>query len=467
MARTSRILVVVIVGLLLASALTLQAAAAPDWSSLALDTFPADARAQIGAARDAATRQPASAEAVGQLALVLHAWEQFDAAATAYARVRALAPDDATWWALSGTLANRIGRADLAVDYFARANALAPSAFLTLRHADALLESGRFDEARVVYDVAVAMPDAEPSARYGLGRIALAAGDRARAQREFERAVALVDQFGAAQYALAQLYRQAGDPAAARDALARQQRCLACWPMPPDPYAARLASVRTDAAALLQQGLTAAQREDAGKAIALHEAALARADSVAARLNLIALYAQTGNLAAAEDQYRRVLATGMDLADAHHAFGLALLDARQPTRAEPILELAVEANPQDARAHNGLGFIRETSGRLAEAEASYRRAVEARPADRAIRFGLARVLVNLGRLDEALAQLLLLGEPADAESARYVFAAGAIHVRKGNLAEGRRLSEEALSRARKYGLTDLATSIERDLQKIR
>ena len=98
---------------------------------------------------------------------------------------------------------------------------------------------------------------------------------------------------------------------------------------------------------------------------------------------------------------------------------------------------------------------------------AYRRAVEARPADRAMRFGLARVLVNLGRLDDALAQLLLLREPDDAESARYLFAAGAVYVRKGNIAEGRRLSEEALSRARKYGLTDLAASIERDLAKIR
>jgi tetratricopeptide (TPR) repeat protein len=441
--------------------------AAPDWSSLRLDTYPADSRAQIGAARDAAVKEPTSAEAAGQLALVLHAWEQFDAAATAYARARTLAPDDATWWALSGALANRVGRADLAVDYFARASAIDRSAFLTLRHADALLESGRFDEARVVYESAVAMPGAEPSARYGLGRIALAGGDRQRAQREFERAVALVEQFGAAQYALAQLYRQAGNLPAARDAMTRQQRCLACWPMPADPYAARLAAVRTDAAALLQQGLTAAQREDAGKAIALHEAALARADNVAVRLNLITLYAQTGNLAGAEEQYRKVLATGMDLADAHHAFGLGLLDARQPARAEPILELAVAANPQDARAHNGLGFIRESSGRLAEAEASYRRAVDAKPADRAIRFGLARVLVNLGRLDDALAQLLLLREPDDAESARYVFAAGAVYVRKGNLAEGRRLSEEALSRARRHGLNDLAASIERDLAKIR
>ncbi|HTV00747.1 MAG TPA: tetratricopeptide repeat protein [Luteitalea sp.] len=437
------------------------------WTRLSLDAFPAEARQDIGAARDAALATPTRAEAVGRLAILLHAWEQFEPAALVYAEARRLAPNDVTWWALSGTLANRVGRPDQAVDYFARANAISPSPFLTLRHADALLESGRIDDARVVYEKAAAIPEAEPAARYGLGRVSVAAGDGVRARREFERAVALVEQFGAAHYALAQIYRQAGDLAAARDAIARQQRCLACWPMPPDPFSAQVALARSDAAALLQRGVTAAQRADAAQAIALHEQALARGENVAARLNLIALYAQTNNLAAAETQYRKVLASGNDLADAHHAFGLALLDARDPARAEPILREAVAANPHDARAFNGLGFICETSGRLPEAETAYRQAVAAQPANRAMRFALARVLVNLGRLDEALVQLTQLREPDDAESARYVFAAGAIQVRMGNIQEGRRLSEEALQRARKYNLTDLVASIERDMAKLK
>lgn len=438
-----------------------------DWRTLPLDTYPADSRAQIGAAREAAIEQPTSAEAAGQLALVLHAWEQFEAAGAAYARARTLAPDDATWWALSGALASRTGAHARAAEYFGRANAIAPSALLALRHADALLESGQVETARAVYTAAARSSDAEPAAQYGLGRLAMTAGDLTAARTALERAVALVPEFGAAHYALAQLHRKSGNLAEARQALARQQQCLACWPMPADPYAARLDAVRTDAAALLKQGLVAAGRDQA-KGIELHEQALARNPAfVQAHVNLITLYGQTGNLARTEQHYQAAIASGTHLAEAHQAFGLALQQAGDAARAEPILELAVAANPQDARAHNGLAFIRESSGRLAEAEASYRRAVDAKPADRAIRFGLARVLVNLGRLDDALAQLLLLREPNDAESARYVFAAGAVYVRKGNLAEGRRLSEDALSRARRYGLTDLAASIERDLAKIR
>jgi len=49
---------------------------------------------------------------------------------------------------------------------------------------------------------------------------------------------------------------------------------------------------------------------------------------------------------------------------------------------------------------------------------------------------------------------------------RYLYAAAAVSVRKGDRVAGRRLSEEALARARRHGLTDLAAAIERDLQKL-
>ena len=55
--------------------------AAPfDWRSLDVSTYPPDAREQIGAARDAVVKAPTSADAAGELGLVLHAWEQFDLA---------------------------------------------------------------------------------------------------------------------------------------------------------------------------------------------------------------------------------------------------------------------------------------------------------------------------------------------------------------------------------------------------
>jgi tetratricopeptide (TPR) repeat protein len=445
-----------------------QSPAPVDWRTIPVDSYPSDARAQIGPAREAALQSPSDATRVGQLGLVLHAWEQFELAAQAYADARRLAPGDVTWWALSGTLATRMGRHDVAAECYGKAVALSPSPVLALRHADALLDSGRTDEARRAYGVAVAMPDAEPAARYGLGRLAVAAGDMATARVEFERAIALVPTFGAAHYALAQVQRKGGDLAGARASIARQQQCLACWPMPTDSFAVRLSAVRDDAAAQLQRGIASAGRAEDAAAIEFHESALARDPAlVQADVNLITLYARTGNMPKAEAHYRAVLERGTQLAEAHHAYGLALLAARDAARAEPILRLAADANPQDAEVHNALGLIEESSARPAEAEQSYGRATAANPRIRGYRFNRARVLVALGRLDEALAALTPLASPDDAESARYVYATAAVYVRKGDLVNGRRLSEEARARALRYGLTDLAAAIDRDLQRLK
>ncbi len=343
-------------------------------------------------------------------------------------------------------LASRTAQHADAARYFARAVALAPSPLLHLRHGDALLESGHPAEARSAYELARQAPEAEPAARYGLGRVALASGNADAARTEFGRAIALVPAFGAAHYGLAQLQRKAGDLTAARASLDRQQACLACWPMPPDRWDARLAGLRTDAAALLRRGVHVAGSLQADvDAIRLHEDALARDPALGqARVNLISLYARTGNLEKAQAQYRAVIAAGTHLADAHHAFGLALAAAGDVTQAEPILRKAVHSNPFDAAAHNALGLIDEAARRVPEAEASYLRAVDADPRVRAFRFNYARVLANTGRLDDALAQLLRLHVPDDAESARYMYATSALYARKGDIGEARRLGTKRL-----------------------
>lgn len=443
-------------------------APAVDWRTMPVETYPTAARAQIGAARDAALERPDEAAAIGELAIVLHAWEQFDLAAQAYADARTLAPTDAAWWALSGTLAVRMGRHDLAATYFATASTLAPSALLLLRHADALLESNQAEAARSVYNAAVRWPTAEPAARYGLGRIASSYGDIAEARRQFEQAITLVPTFGAAHYALAQVQRKQGDLAGARASLSKQQQCLACWPIPDDPYTARVGSVRSDAVALLAQAVRAAGNADDARAIALHEDVLAKdPNSLQARTNLITLYARTGNWTRADAEYRRVVASGTQLADAHRAYGLALASVNKPDEALPILTLAAAANPLDAAVQNALGLVHESQRRPAEAEQCYRRAAAAAPHVRGYRFNLARALVYLGRVDDALAQLSLLALPDDADAARYLYTASALLLRKGDLSEGRRMSEDALARARRHGLTDLAAVIERDLAKFR
>src|SRR5687767_10144912 len=59
---------------------------------LAIETFPPASRDAISAAYRTAEARPSDAAAVGAVARLLHAWEQWDAAHEAYARCQALAP---------------------------------------------------------------------------------------------------------------------------------------------------------------------------------------------------------------------------------------------------------------------------------------------------------------------------------------------------------------------------------------
>src|SRR3954471_992072 len=72
--------------------------------------LPGAARDAIAPAYDEARRHPDQVESVGRLAIVLHAWEQWDAAATAYRAAQQLAPTDRRWWYLHGLLETARGR---------------------------------------------------------------------------------------------------------------------------------------------------------------------------------------------------------------------------------------------------------------------------------------------------------------------------------------------------------------------
>ncbi len=450
---------------------TPQTPAAPPLPRLDIDAYPPDARAQIGPAHEAATASPDDPDTVGRLALVLHAWDESEAAAASYARAQALAPANEDWWYLGALLASRRGLHAEAAGQFREAHTRQPGdVLIALRLADALLDAGRPGEAAPLYETLATRPEAAPAALYGLGRVRQLAGQAEAAREAYERAIALYPDFGAAHYALAQLQRRSGDTAAARASLQRQQQCLACWPMPPDVRRARLDTVREDAAALLQRGVTSAGRAteaETAEAIRLHEAAISRSPGLGqAHVNLIDLYARTGNLARAETHYASARVLPGYAAEAHRTWGWVLLRQRRPDEALPVLSEAVRLTPDNAQAQYGVAVSHELQGRPAEAAAAYARAVAAAPTDREMRFGHARVLLQLNRLDEAIVQLRQVLDPVDATTPRSLYALSVAFVRQGQVEEGRRHAQRALDLARQFDQQDLAAAIARDLARL-
>lgn len=444
----------------------------PTLPSVPVETYPAAARDDIGAAYQRALAEPNDATAVGALAMVLQAWEQFEIAAAVYARAQDLAPDALDWWYLGGLTAHRQSRRTEAVRQFERAAALAPDTPLVLlRLADNRLASGDIEGARTLYRALVSVPDCASAAWYGLGRIFLTARDDVQARAAFEKALALYPDFGAAHYAMAQVQRRAGDAEGARRSLTRQQQCLACWPMPPDPWRDKVAMLRNDAAALLTRGVSSASAGTAAanaEAIRLHEAALGQASTRGqAHVNLVELYGRTGNAAAAQEHYRSALAEPGYAADAHRAYAAVLLSLQKGDEALALFKQAAALAPGDAAAYQGMGLALEMLNQLADAADVYRTALRLAPSLRAARVGLARVLMRLKKPDEAIVHLEELRDPRDAESAQYLFALSVAYVRTGRIDAATRAAAEAIEVARRFGDERTAAAIEAELRKLK
>jgi len=441
----------------------------PPLPRLALDSFPPETRDVVVRSYQAATARPQDVAAVGALARMLHAWNQWGAAHETYARAQALAPRAFEWQYLDGLALQRLARhADAAIRFEEALQRSADYLPARVNLAESLLEAGNLDRAKHVFDTLRGVPGAEPAAELGLGRIAAASGNDAAAVAHLERAVALFPEWGAAYYTLARAYRALGRGDDARRALERHAQYGARWPALNDPVFATVTAVRDDSETQLQRGLKLAEAGDLTGAIAAHEAALARDPSIVrVHVNLISLYGRTGQWAKAEQQYRAVVALGFNLDEAHYDYGVLLGLQEKWAQAADAYRQTIAVNPQHADAHNNLGQILERERRFDEAAAEYRQAVESQPAFRLARFNLGRMLIALDRAADAIVELAKLTEPRDAEAPRYLFALATAHVRAGHRDEGIKLATDARQLAQEHGQQELAAAIDRELARLR
>jgi protein O-GlcNAc transferase len=455
--------------LVLASTSVFGQDAPPPLPRIAVDEFPADARAAVSRAYADAAAQPSDAAAAGALGRLLHAWEQWDGAHQAYSRAVALAPKAFEWPYLDAVVLQRLARYDEAGSRLEQALAASPDYLpARVRLAESLLDTGDLVKSGARFQALLREPAAEPAAHVGLGRIAALEGRHADAIVHFQKAITLFPELGAAYYGLALSYRALGRSDDARRALADHAKFGARWPALDDPVRDAVAALRDDAAATLQRGVRLAQSGDLPGAIAAHEAALARDPSlVQAHTNLVSLYGGSGNFAKADEHYRAAVKLGGDLGDAHYDYGVLLGQQEKWDLAADAYRKALALNPANGRARNNLGQIFERQRQFEAAAAEYRQAVESQPAFRLARFNLGRMLVALKRNDEAVVELSKLNEPRDSETPRYLFALSAAYVRAGKKDDAIKWATEARQLALEYGQKDLAAIIERDLAKLK
>jgi tetratricopeptide (TPR) repeat protein len=445
---------------------------------VALEEFPEASRTALHPAFERAKRAPDDELSVGQLAMTLHAWEQWEPAHAAYQRAIGLSrsregPNEAAgkWKYLDAVVLQRLARPNDAAKVLEdAAGATGVSGYLPakVKLAEALFDSGDVEKSARLYAELVKEPAAEPLAAFGLGRVAAAAGRHEEAARHFVRAIALFPEFGAAHYALARSARALGKAEESQRALERHQQYGARWPALDDPLLAEIAAIRTDARASLQRGLKLAEAGDVAGAIASHEAALTSSGSAAAQahVELITLYGLQKNWANAEGHYRAAVAIGVDLEAAHYNYGVLLGLQDRRAEAAAAYRLALDVNPLNPQARNNLGQLLERDRKYDDAAAEYRRVIEVMPTFRLARFNLGRMLIVLGRPRDAAVELEHLTEPRDAETPRYLFALATAKIHAGQRDDGVKWANEAKRLAVEHGQQDLAAAIARDLSAL-
>ncbi|MCA1563153.1 MAG: tetratricopeptide repeat protein [Acidobacteria bacterium] len=383
-----------------------------------LDALPAAARADLSRAYARAQRLPRDASAAGEVAMLLHAHDQFEPARQWYEYARRLESASIDWTYGAGLTGILAGRHREAVA--------------------ALRDAVRLDTHAVP------------------------------ARLRYRAAIELFDRYGAAHYALALALRNLGDPAGAAAALGRYEQHRMDTPPLPDPLLDAVDARGRGAGRHLAAGISLANTGRTDEAIREHEKAVAVDPGLAqAHVHLIALYAGKGNIVAAEKHYRAVLGLNSHLADAHYNYGVLLMNANRMTEAGGAFRQAVDANPLHAPARNNLGQVLEYEQRVTEAANEYRLAVEADPNFRLARFNLGRMLVALGRPTEAIDQLLRTLEPADASTPTYMYGLAAAYVRAGDRDAALRYAQEAQRQATQLGQHALAATIARDLEKLK
>jgi tetratricopeptide (TPR) repeat protein len=161
-------------------------------------------RLQIEQAEQEARVHPRDSEAAGVLAMTLHAYQQYDAAARAYARAHLLDPQNFDWLYLLGAVQMELGAFDGAVKSFQSALGLrADDLAANLRMAQSLAALPSWEEAGALYRRILDQHVDCAQAWYGLGRVQAARGDHAGAAQSYAKACDLFPAYGVAHFALA------------------------------------------------------------------------------------------------------------------------------------------------------------------------------------------------------------------------------------------------------------------------
>ncbi len=438
----------------------------PPFPKPAWESFQPVAREEVEKRFQQAQATPADPDANGRLGMILHAFEQYDAALTCYKRAHQLDPASFRWTYYIGTVQTSLGKEAEAIRSLRAALRIKPQeAAARLRLAELLLSAGAVLESREAYVTFLAeLPDSA-AAHYGLGRVLAAQGETSAAIEHYLEACRISERFAAAHYALALAYRDLGETEKSQTHLSAYDPSEANVRPFDDPWMEAINELKSSSANFhLNEGMRLEAAEDLSRAVAAYRRTLEiDPEKVQAHINLISAYGKLGQVENAEAEYRNFVSIDPGYEEGHYNFGVLMVIRGRHAEAVQAFEKAIEINPQSAVSHNNLGIALEQVGREDEAARHYRVALSHRPNFRLAHFQLGRHLQKRGRYRQALDHLLKTLTPEDERTPGFLYALADCYVKLGDIENGLHYARKALQAAVDFQQSDLAEAIQRDV----
>jgi len=322
-----------------------------------------------------------------QVAREHHQAGRLSQAEAIYQQILQVAPNHPDALHLSGLIALRGGKNEIAVGLISRAireNPSNPTYYINL--GNALKDQGRLEEAILNYRQALSIKPDFAEACNNLGSALKEHGDLEAAIESFRRSIALKPNFAETHSNLGNALKDQGQ---LEEAIACYGQALLLKPDYAEAY-------NNLGAALKAQNKLDAAIESYQKAISL------KSDFFDAHNNLgNALMAQ-GKLDAAVVSFYQSLLIKPDVAEVHNNLGNALKDQGKLDAAVESFQKALEIKSDFAEAHSNLGLALQKQSKMDEAIAHYYKALSIKPKYAEAYNNLGLALQEQGKLDEAI-----------------------------------------------------------------
>jgi len=343
-------------------------------------------------------------QAYGELGEIYQAYGLNDPSIACYGNAHVLAPNEFKWPYYLGYLFQTQGDTQQALTYYEIAWRLRPDDEpVVLRLAEADLRLNRLDDAERLYSQLIARNRQNVSALDGLGRVALAQHQFAKAVDYLNQALAIDPQAAYLHYPLAMAYRGLGNVEKTEAELAKHGPAA---PTLVDPYVTELQNLKTGTANLWTRASQQMAAGDLSAAIETYRKLVeANASDPVAKTYLGTALARAGNTDEAIQQFNEALKKAPANTETHYCLGVVLAELGRDNEAIAHFQATIRGDSQFIEAHFQLANVLMRTQNYSQAATEYSKTVERDPKNAFASLMEAMALVRLSRYVDARSAL--------------------------------------------------------------